>query len=157
MRFTTPIVTRYRFAVFTEIGRSSKLSHSFLERGVQRSLLAGTCNVGYRRGSSLSRFPVPMKLCMLDPQRGISNVSSLEHALSSTATIAEVCEWAGRQVGDRGAGLSDSNVSILLREEINGVSLFKLTDEKLKGACMTLGARDVLLAAVELLREPHGS
>lgn len=55
-----------------------------------------------------------------------------------------------------GAGLSDASVKILLREEIKGTALFKLTDAKLVVVGMPLGAREDLLAAVALLCELPG-
>lgn len=68
------------------------------------------------------------------------------------ATIADVCEWAGRELGEQGAGLSDANVDILRRHEINGGSLLSLTDAELHSVGMPLGARKDLLTAVALLK-----
>ena len=85
------------------------------------------------------------------PRRELSSVST---AVASTiSTVAEVCEWAGRGVDKRGAGLSEAAVNILQREEINGGSLFNLSDAELHSVGMSLGARKDLLAAVTLLKD----
>lgn len=76
---------------------------------------------------------------------------------STSSTVAEVCEWAGRAVAERGAGLSDTDVDILQREKISGGSLFTLTDAELQSVGFTLGARKDLLAAVALLKDPQGT
>lgn len=68
-------------------------------------------------------------------------VSSRNPAISNTSTISEVCEWAGRASTLGGVGLDDEDVSILRREKIKGVSLFKLTDVMLKEDGMPRGAR----------------
>ena len=78
-------------------------------------------------------------------------------AVSKTSTIAEVCEWAGRAVAQRGVGLDQDDVGILRREKIEGASLFNLTDAKLKEDSMSRGAREKLLTAVALMREPQGA
>ena len=74
-----------------------------------------------------------------------------------TSSVDEVCKWAGCAVTAGGAGLSDASVAILRREEIKGTNLFELTDRKLITVGFTLGAREDLLAAVTLLREPKGA
>lgn len=86
---------------------------------------------------------------------GVSQSSST--AASRASTVAEVCEWAGREVNERGAGLEDDAVKILRREGIRGSSLFKLTDAELHSVGMTLGARKDLLAAVALLTKLPGT
>ena len=83
--------------------------------------------------------------------------AAIAPAVTKTSTIAEVCEWAGRAVAQRGVGLDQDDVGILRREKIEGVSLFNLTDAKLREDRMSRGAREKLLTAVALMREPQGA
>ena len=76
--------------------------------------------------------------------------------ITEASTIEDICMWASLPVAAGGVGLDEDDVAILRREKIKGTSLFRLTDAKLKSDGMSRGAREDLLAAVSLLREPNG-
>jgi hypothetical protein len=77
--------------------------------------------------------------------------------VSKASTIAEVCEWASRSATLSGAGLDEDDVAILRREKIEGASLLTLTDAELTEDGMPRGARNKLLAAIAVIREPQGA
>lgn len=76
--------------------------------------------------------------------------------ISKTSTVEDVCAWATRAANEGGVGLSDENVGILRLQEIDGETLFSVTEAELEKILCALGPRKKLLTAIDRIREPPG-